>query len=87
MGANAATKALRVAENLERVLAIELMNAAQALEFRRPLKSSPIIEKFVAAYRKEVEFVRIDKVMYTEIAKSVQFLKDYPLAFDLLKNE
>jgi len=87
MGANAATKALRVAENLERVLAIELFNATQALEFRRPLKSSPIIEKFVAAYRKEVEFVRIDKVMYTEIAKSVQFVKDYPLAFDELENK
>jgi histidine ammonia-lyase len=87
MGANAATKALRVAENLERVLAIELFNATQALEFRRPLKSSPIIEKFVAEYRKQVEFVRIDKVMYTEIAKSVQFVKDYPLSFDILKNE
>jgi histidine ammonia-lyase len=69
------------------VLAIELFNATQALEFRRPLKSSPIIEKFVAAYRKEVEFVRIDKVMYTEIAKSVQFVKDYPLAFDDLENK
>ena len=87
MGANAATKALRVAENLERVLAIELFNATQALEFRRPLKSSPIIEKFVAEYRKQVEFVRIDKVMYTEIAKSVQFVKDYPLAFDDLQNK
>ena len=87
MGANAATKALRVAENLERVLAIELFNATQALEFRRPLKSSPIIEKFVAEYRKQVEFVRIDKVMYTEIAKSVQFVKDDPLSFDILKNE
>ena len=57
------------------------------VEFRRPLKSSPIIEKFVAAYRKQVEFVRIDKVMYTEIAKSVQFVKDYPLAFDDLQNK
>ena len=87
MGANAATKALRVAENLERVLAIELFNAAQALEFRRPLKSSPIIEKFIAEYRKEVEFVRVDKVMYTEIAKSVDFVKNYPLEFDTLKNK
>jgi len=76
MGANAATKALRVAENLERILAIELFNAAQALEFRRPAKSSPILEKFVSEYRKQVEFVRIDKVMYTEIAKSVEFVKN-----------
>ena len=77
MGANAATKALRVADNLERVLAIELFNAAQALDFRRPLKSSETIENFVAEYRKEVEFVKTDKVMYTEIAKSVNFLQRY----------
>ena len=87
MGANAATKALRVAENLERVLALELLNAAQALEFRRPLKSSKTIESFVAEYRKVVEFVRNDKVMYTEIAKSVDFIKNYPLKFDDLKNK
>ena len=61
MGANAATKALRVAENLERVLAIELFNATQALEFRRPLKSSRTIEKFVAEYRKVVSFVKMRK--------------------------
>ena len=77
MGANAATKALRVADNLERVLAIELFNAAQALDFRRPLKSSEAIEAFVAEYRKHVEFVKTDKVMYTEIAKSVKFLQEY----------
>ena len=77
MGANAATKALRVADNLERVLAIELFNAAQALDFRRPLKSSEAIEAFVAEYRKHVEFVKTDKVMYTEIAKSVNFLQQY----------
>lgn len=77
MGANAATKALRVADNLERVLAIELFNAAQALDFRRPLKSSEAIEKFVAQYREQVEFVKTDKVMYTEIAKSVNFLQNY----------
>ena len=77
MGANAATKALRVADNLERVLAIELFNAAQALDFRRPLKSSEAIEAFVAEYRKHVEFVKTDKVMYTEITKSVNFLQQY----------
>lgn len=76
MGANAATKALRVADNLERILAIELFNATQALDFRRPLKSSETIENFVAQYREKVEFVKNDKVMYTEIAKSVSFLQN-----------
>ncbi|MDR0970704.1 MAG: histidine ammonia-lyase [Lentimicrobiaceae bacterium] len=79
MGANAATKALRVADNLERILAIELLNAAQALEFRRPAKSSPVIEKFISDFRKHVAFVQNDKIMYTEIAKSVQFLTDFSL--------
>ncbi|MCF8365129.1 MAG: histidine ammonia-lyase [Bacteroidales bacterium] len=75
MGANAATKAYRVLENLERVLAIELFNAAQALEFRRPAKSSPYIEDFVAKYREVVKFIENDKVMYNEITASVKFLR------------
>ena len=79
MGANAATKAWRVVNNLERILAIELFNAAQALEFRRPLKSSVFIEDFVKAYRENVAFVSQDKLMYPEIAKSVLFLRQVPL--------
>ncbi len=75
MGANAATKAFRVMENTERVLAIELFNAAQAFEFRRPLKSSPVLEELYAAYRKEVPFVEDDQVMYPLIGKSVDFLR------------
>lgn len=86
MGANAATKALRVANNLERILAIELFNAAQALDFRKPIKSSEFINNFVAEYRKEVEFVKIDKVMYTEIAKSVKFLQNYELGDKIFEN-
>lgn len=80
MGSNAATKLLKVVNNTERVLAIELMNAAQALEFRRPLKSSEQIEAIHAAYRKVVPFVDNDTVMYPHIASSVKFLNDYELA-------
>lgn len=79
MGANAATKALRVVKNLERILAIELFNAAQALEFRRPLKSSVFIENFIESYREKVDFITEDKIMYPEIEKSVQFLRTVPL--------
>ncbi len=75
MGANAATKCYKVVENLTRILAIELFNASQALEFRRPSKSSPIIEKIISDYRKHVPFIDADKIMYTQIEKSVQFLK------------
>lgn len=80
MGANAATKCFRVMENVEKILAIELMNAAQALEFRRPLKSSEVIEKLYAEYRKCVNFIKEDEVMYTNMQNSVKFLRD-------LKNE
>ena len=76
MGSNAATKLARVVLNTERVLAIELMNAAQALEFRRPLHSSPINEELHAAYRRVVPFIENDEVMYPHIAHSIQFLRD-----------
>ena len=81
MGANAATKLYKVMDNLELILSIELMNAAQGIEFRRPLKSSPYIEKFLKAYRNEVPFIREDIVMYKEIHKSQAFLKRWKCDF------
>lgn len=75
MGANAATKLLRVVDNVERILAIELLNAAQALEFRRPARTSPKLEKVMADYRKQVGFVEEDVVMYKEMEKSLEFIK------------
>ena len=76
MGANAATKAYRVMLNLERILAIELYNAAQALDFRRPARTSPYLENFMAEYRKYVSFVDDDKVMYRDMEASVRFLQE-----------
>jgi len=63
-------------ENLKRIVAIELFNGAQALDFRRPLKSSAVIEDFIAAYRRSVDFVTTDKLMHTEIEKSIAFLEN-----------
>ena len=80
MGSNAATKLWKVVQNTERVLAIELMNAAQALEFRRPLHSSKRIEAIFEEYRKVVPFVDNDTVMYPHIASSVKFMNEYELA-------
>ena len=74
MGANAATKCYRVAKNLERVLAIELFNAAQAVEFRRPVKSAPFIQLFIDQYRCTVPFITSDTMMYPLIENSIQFL-------------
>lgn len=74
MGSNSATKLYRVVNNTERVLAIELFNAAQAIEFRRPLKTSPVLEAWVAEYRKHVPFIINDEVMYPLIEKSIDFI-------------
>ncbi|MCD7793485.1 MAG: histidine ammonia-lyase [Alistipes sp.] len=75
MGSNAATKLYRVVCNTERVLAIELFNAAQALEFRRPARSSETLERLVAEYRKEVPFIDNDSVMYPHIESSIRFIR------------
>jgi histidine ammonia-lyase len=77
MGANAATKCLRIMDNLERILAIELMNASQAIEFRRPLNSSDFIEMFIKSYREEVPFVKEDRILHYDIEKSIAFLNSF----------
>jgi histidine ammonia-lyase len=82
MGANAATKAWKVVNNLEQILAIELMNAAQAIEFRRPQKTSPFLEAFLNEYRQEVDFVEKDGVILSEnIHKSIAFLQNTKIDF------
>jgi len=76
MGANGATKLLRVAENLEKIIAIELFTAVQALEFRRPLRSSVLLEEVVKSFRQLIPFINDDKVMYPEIEKSIDFVRN-----------
>ena len=68
-------------DNLELILAIELMNAAQGVDFRRPLKTSPLLEHFLHTCRKEVPFVKDDIVMYKEIHKTVAFLKRHQVDY------
>ena len=76
MGANAAIKLYKVVLNTERVLAIELFNAAQALDFRLPLKTSPKLLEIYDEYRKQVPFILNDELMYPYIEKSIQFLRN-----------
>jgi len=83
MGANAATKVLRVMDNLERILAIELMNASQAIAFRK-LPSSDFIEMFLKSYREEVPFVKEDRILHYDIEKSVAFLNSFQIEEELL---
>jgi histidine ammonia-lyase len=75
MGANAATKTYRIITNLETILGIELMNAAQALEFRQPAKSSAPIEKLLKAYREQVPFIVKDQILYPYIDSSAKFIR------------
>lgn len=82
MGANAATKCLKIMENLERILAIELMNGSQAIEFRRPLQSSEFIEMFLKSYRIEVPLVKEDRILHYDIENSVAFLNSFMIELE-----
>lgn len=79
MGANGASKCLRILNNVEKILAIELLNAAQGLEFRRPLKTSPFLENLVAAYREQVAAHENDRLLATDIARSIRFIRQHDL--------
>lgn len=75
MGANAATKAYRVVQNIYSILAIELLTACQALTFRRPQRSSPALEEFVHNFRRHVPFIEDDRVLHQDIQKAELFLR------------
>lgn len=77
MGANAAVKCAKVVENIYSILGIELLNGMQALDFRKPALSSPVIENLRSKYRKEINFINDDVLMYPEIEKSKQFIKQH----------
>lgn len=84
MGANAATQCFSIVNNVERILAIELLNASQALYFRKPLKSSDLINSFLESYRTEVGFITEDKVLYKPIEKTIRFINDFNIENNLL---
>jgi len=85
MGANAAVKCAKVVENTYTILGIELLNAMQALDFRKPTLSSPIIENLKTNFRNKIAFINEDVIMYPEIKKSIAFIKHnsfkFPSAF------
>lgn len=84
MGANAATKCLRIIDNVETILAIELMNASQAMEFRRPLKTSPLLESLLETFRKVVPFVEEDRVLAKDIHAAITFVQSFSIDEDIL---
>lgn len=82
MGGNSSTKLHKIIDNLKIIAAIELMNAAQGIDFRRPLKSSPLIEKIMEEYRKKVPFVEEDVVMEEYIKKTFEFLDNFDIVIE-----
>jgi histidine ammonia-lyase len=77
MGANAATKAYQVINNIYSILAIELITAAQALQFRRPLRSSVYLEQFVDTFRQQVSFIETDRLLHNDLTAAEKFLKEF----------
>ncbi|HAJ99195.1 MAG TPA: histidine ammonia-lyase [Bacteroidales bacterium] len=74
MGANAAVKTLKIVENLEKILAIELLNAAQALSFREFEMTSASLQNLLLTFRTVVPFVEKDAPMYVLMEKAKQFV-------------
>ena len=74
MGANGATKAYRVVKNLENILAIEWLNAAQAIEFRRPLKSSATLEALLKSYREIISHIAEDRILHNDIVNTTEWI-------------
>ncbi len=80
MGANAATKAYRIVNNLYSILAVELITATQALQFRRPLQTSSTLEQFVNTFRQAVPFIERDRVLHDDMVRAEKFLKEVKLS-------
>lgn len=90
MGAIGGRKALTVIENVEKILAIELLTAAQALEFRKPMKSSKILEEIHKAVRTQVSFATKDRVFANDIEKGIEIIKNKTIikvAEEVIKKE
>ena len=79
MGANAATKCFRVINNVEKVLAIELLTAVQAMEYRRPMRSSQVLEEVIAAFREKVSFNEADRFLHDDMMNTVEFMRTFSL--------
>jgi histidine ammonia-lyase len=79
MGANAATKCLQVVDNVEKVLAIELLCAVQALTFRKPQKTAPYLQKIADDFQAIIPFNNQDRILHHDIMLAIDFLKTYEL--------
>ena len=79
MGSIGGRKALRVIDNLEKILAIELLCAAQAFDFRKPLKSSEVLDDVHDTIREKIDFATEDRIFSVDIEKAIQLIKEREL--------
>ena len=77
MAANAATKTYKVLGNVKTVLAIELLVAVQAFEFRRPIKTSPTLEEMISEVRSKVPFLEEDRLMHDDISIAQEIIQNW----------
>jgi histidine ammonia-lyase len=75
MGSISGRKALQIIENVEKILAIELLTAAQAFEFRKPLKSGVLLDEVHKYIRKKVSFAEKDRVFSEDIEVAIEIIK------------
>lgn len=76
MGSISARKAVRVCDNLEKILAIEMLCAAQAIDFRKPLKSTPVLEEVHDFIRTKIDHVDEDRIFSNDIEKAIEIIKN-----------
>lgn len=85
MGANSATKLLKIADNLKTILAIELLTAAQAMDFRSE-SAAPFLQGILEQYRQEVPFISEDRILHEDIQKSRAFIDSFQFDSEVLFN-
>lgn len=79
MGSIGGRKALQVCNNLVKILAVEMLCAAQALDFRRPLKSSKVLERVHSKIRESISFAKEDRIFANDINKAIQLIESKEL--------
>ena len=79
MGSISARKTLRIIDNLEKILGVELFCACQAIDFRQPLKPSPILEKCHSYVRNRIPHIKNDEVLSNYINIAIEIVRSQQL--------
>lgn len=75
MGSVGVRKSLKIVENLEKILAIELLTAAQGFDFRQPMKSGILVDEAHRLIRERIAFADTDRTFYNDIETAIQLVQ------------